>query len=133
MSIRLIPLAFVVAMLIVGLHADYTNLYFKDCGSKGTDIQVVDLTPMPVINPGNAYLTFVATLKRPVSKSHERNRPKGRVALRLALSRSLGNEIRHYALGFGYKASNPMLPGQRQLGRLVYLPEFVSTSSGSLA
>jgi hypothetical protein len=66
-------------MLILGLHGQYTKLAFTDCGSKGTVINQTDLTPMPVINPGDAYLTFVATLKRPVSKFCEGNRSKRHV------------------------------------------------------
>ena len=125
MSIRLLPLALVVAMLILGLHADYDKLQFKDCGSKGTVIKQTDLTPMPVLNPGNAYLTFVATLNRPVSKFCERSRSRRRVLLRWGLSRNVGNEIRHYPQGFGYCSSSAMLLGERQFSRLVYVPEFV--------
>jgi hypothetical protein len=70
MCIRIVTLALAVAILVLHTHAqDYTKLVFRDCGSKGVDIQNVDMKPMPIFNPGAAFFTFVATLKRPVSKS----------------------------------------------------------------
>lgn len=68
MGIRLLSLALTVASFVSFLHADYNRLYFTDCGSQGVTIQKVDMTPMPIFHPGIGYLTFVADLKRPVSK-----------------------------------------------------------------
>jgi hypothetical protein len=70
MRFIIIPLAFAVSILIFNTHAqDYTKLVFSDCGSKSVDIKRVDMKPMPLYNPGDGFFTFVADLKRPVSKS----------------------------------------------------------------
>jgi hypothetical protein len=70
MRITIASLALVIAVLVFKTYAqDYTKLMFKDCGSKSTDIEKVDITPMPLLNPGPATFTFTATLKRPISKS----------------------------------------------------------------
>jgi hypothetical protein len=70
MRIIIASVALVIAILVLETYAqDYTRLIFRDCGSKSTDIEKVDMTPMPLFNPGPAFFTFIATLKRPVSKS----------------------------------------------------------------
>ena len=38
--------------------------------SPAIDIQSIAVTPMPIQNPGEAFLTFTANLKRPIRK-HE--------------------------------------------------------------
>ena len=61
----------IVAAIIFGITTyaqDYTKLQFQDCGSKSADIRTVDITPMPLYNPGPAWFTFIADLKRPISK-----------------------------------------------------------------
>jgi hypothetical protein len=69
MHFTIVPLALAVSILIFNAHAqDYTKLQHRDCGSKSVDIHEVDMTPMPLYNPGPAFFTFIATLKRPVSK-----------------------------------------------------------------
>ena len=68
MCVRLFSLTVLVVSLALESHAaDYTKLLYRDCGSKGGVIENIDLTPMPVFNPGEAYLTLVAQLNRPVS------------------------------------------------------------------
>ena len=69
MCVRLLSLTVLIVSLALESQAqDYTKLLYRDCGSKGGVIEQIDLTPMPVFNPGEAYLTLVAQLNRPVSK-----------------------------------------------------------------
>ena len=42
----------------------YNKLEWTDCGSKEVQFYEIDVTPMPIIQPGDAYLTFKADLKR---------------------------------------------------------------------
>ncbi|UJR38041.1 hypothetical protein I4U23_030723 [Adineta vaga] len=60
-------LIFAAVVLVLTTYAqDYTKLQFADCGSKSTDIINVDIKPMPLYNPGPAFFSFNAILKRPV-------------------------------------------------------------------
>lgn len=69
MCMRLFSLTVLLVSLALQCHAnDYTRLFYRDCGSKGGVIENIDLTPMPVFNPGEAYFTLVAQLNRPVSQ-----------------------------------------------------------------
>lgn len=52
--------------VISHVQGDYTKFQYKVLSSPAVDIQNVDLTPMPIYNPGEAFLTFVANLKRPI-------------------------------------------------------------------
>ena len=54
--------------VITHVQGDYNKLQYKVLSSPAVDIQNVDLTPMPIYNPGEAFLTFVANLKRPIRK-----------------------------------------------------------------
>ena len=68
MRILFLPLTLILTILVFASRAvDYTKLQFTDCGSQSIDIEEVDMKPMPIYNPGPAFFTFVATLKRPVS------------------------------------------------------------------
>lgn len=63
------PLLLVIFTTFIGLvDADYDKFHFTDCGSRGVDIQDIDLPPMPIYHPSTILLTAVAYLKRPISK-----------------------------------------------------------------
>ena len=65
-----------IAILLVALAAmanvaaEYKKFEYTVLSSSGIDIQKIDVTPMPIFNPGEAFLSFSANLKRPIRKSH---------------------------------------------------------------
>ncbi len=54
LSVALLPL----------LQAEYTKLQWSDCGSKEVTFYNIDVSPMPIVQPGEARLNFKAQLKR---------------------------------------------------------------------
>ena len=59
-----ILLASVLLISMSALNAVYTKLQWKDLGSPQVEFLNIDVTPMPVVNPGTGYLTFQANFKR---------------------------------------------------------------------
>ena len=57
-----------VLAIIVNVQGDYNKLEYTVFSSPAADIQKVELTPMPIYNPGEAFLSFAANLKRPIRK-----------------------------------------------------------------
>lgn len=53
-----------IALSCTFLSAEYTKLEWSDCGSKEVEFQDLSLTPMPILQPGEATLNFKANLKR---------------------------------------------------------------------
>ncbi|CAF2104507.1 unnamed protein product [Rotaria magnacalcarata] len=63
----IIPLALVFSILVCHIQAqDFTKLQWSDCGSPSAVISNIDLTPMPVYNPGPASITLKIELKKAV-------------------------------------------------------------------
>lgn len=60
---KLIALSF----LITIINCEYDRLVWSDCGSKEVQIRTITITPMPIIQPGNATLVFDAFFKRSLS------------------------------------------------------------------
>ena len=54
--------------VIVNVQGEYKELELIVLSGSGIDIQNAAVTPMPILNPGEAFLTFNANLKRPISK-----------------------------------------------------------------
>jgi hypothetical protein len=54
----------ILALLPLLSQAVYKRLEWSDCGSKAVDIENVELSPMPLLQPGNAQLTFEADFSR---------------------------------------------------------------------
>ncbi|CAF4606186.1 unnamed protein product [Rotaria sp. Silwood1] len=59
-------IALVLVSIIVNVQAEYKKLELTILSAPAIDITNVDVTPMPIINPGQAFLTFTANLKRPI-------------------------------------------------------------------
>ena len=49
------------------INAEYTKLQWSDCGSKEVTLLDANVKPMPIVNPGTAYLNFLANFKRGTS------------------------------------------------------------------
>ena len=59
---------FLIALLPIFLNAQtLTKFQWSDCGSVGVTILDIDITPMPIVQPGNISLTFGGNLKRAMS------------------------------------------------------------------
>ena len=54
------------AFLPALFQAEYTKLEWSDCGSREVVFYNIDVTPMPILQPGNAFLNFKAQLKRDI-------------------------------------------------------------------
>ncbi|CAF1131861.1 unnamed protein product [Adineta steineri] len=54
--------------IIANINGDHDKLEYTVLSASGVDIQHADIIPMPIINPGEAFLTFKAYLKRPIQK-----------------------------------------------------------------
>jgi len=50
--------------LIAVASAEYTKMFFEDCGSRQVDFYDMDILPMPIIQPGDVTVSFRADLKR---------------------------------------------------------------------
>lgn len=57
---------FTVALSATLLNAEYTKLQWSDCGSRQVTFTDLDVSPMPIRQPGEATLNFRAELKRDV-------------------------------------------------------------------
>ena len=55
-------------LVISQVQGEYKKFQHKILSSPAVDIQSIDVTPMPIYNPGEASLTFAANLKRPISE-----------------------------------------------------------------
>ena len=55
-----IRITIVILTLLVNVHSEYNKLELSVLSSSGIEIQNVDVTPMPILNPGEAFLTFNA-------------------------------------------------------------------------
>ena len=49
------------------LVAEYTKLQWSDCGSREVTVYDVDVKPMPILQPGEATLNFLAEFRRPLN------------------------------------------------------------------
>jgi hypothetical protein len=67
-TISSIAIVIVTLAVIANVRGEYNELVYTVLSSSGADIQSASITPMPILNPGEAFLTFVANLKRPISK-----------------------------------------------------------------
>ena len=47
-------------------NGEYTKMQWTDCGSKGVQVLEFDISPMPIVQPGNATLNFRAVFRRPL-------------------------------------------------------------------
>ena len=54
--------------VIANVKGDYNKLEYQVLASNGAEILEADVTPMPILNPGEAFLTLRANLKRPIRK-----------------------------------------------------------------
>ncbi|CAF0872980.1 unnamed protein product [Adineta ricciae] len=54
--------------VIANVQGDYNKLEYQVLSSSGAEILEADVTPMPILNPGEALLTLRANLKRPIQK-----------------------------------------------------------------
>jgi hypothetical protein len=68
-SISSFAVVFAVLAAVANVQAEYKKLELTVTSSSGADILEADVTPMPILNPGEALLTFRANLKRPISKA----------------------------------------------------------------
>ncbi|CAF2398521.1 unnamed protein product [Rotaria sp. Silwood2] len=59
-------IAIVLFAIIINVRAEYKKLELTILSAPAIDITTVDISPMPIMNPGQAFLTFVANLKRPI-------------------------------------------------------------------
>ncbi len=62
------------------LNAEYTKFQWSDCGSRQVSFSDISVFPMPILQPGQATLTFKADLKRDL---------KGKLKTDLAIVRSV--------------------------------------------
>jgi hypothetical protein len=53
--------------IIAIVNCEYDRLVWSDCGSKEVQIRTITITPMPIIQPGNATLIFDGFFKRSLS------------------------------------------------------------------
>jgi hypothetical protein len=60
------PLLCLLLVLPLTINAAYTKFFWQDLGSKEIRISKVDMTPMPLIQPGEAVLSFQAETLRPM-------------------------------------------------------------------
>ncbi|UJR36792.1 hypothetical protein I4U23_029505 [Adineta vaga] len=54
--------------IIANVHAEYNKLDYKVLSATGVQIQEVDVVPMPILNPGEGFITLRANLIRPIKK-----------------------------------------------------------------
>ena len=54
--------------IIANVQSEYNKLEYHVYSATGVDIQHAEVTPMPILNPGEAFLTFKAKVIRPISK-----------------------------------------------------------------
>lgn len=55
-----------IALSATVLNAEYTKFQWTDCGSRQVTFSDIDVTPMPILQPGKATLNFRADLKRDI-------------------------------------------------------------------
>jgi len=87
-----ITLFFLVAM-IGAISAQYTKLVWRDCGSREIDFYDMDITPMPIKQPGMANIRLDAFFKR---------RLQGRIRAELNIIRTVSGiplPVRCYLAG----------------------------------
>ncbi|CAF0767658.1 unnamed protein product [Rotaria sordida] len=61
-----ISIVIVIFAITVNVRGEYNKLELTVHSAPAIDITNVDITPMPIVNPGQAFLTFIANLKRPI-------------------------------------------------------------------
>ena len=61
-ALALLAVAFLPALL----NSEYTKFQWKGTNLKDIEIYDIDVTPMPIIQPGSGKITFVAELLREV-------------------------------------------------------------------
>lgn len=49
------------------ITAEFNKLQWSDCGSKAVTFYEADITPMPILQPGIAYLTLRMNLRRAIA------------------------------------------------------------------
>jgi hypothetical protein len=67
-SFSSLTIVIVILAVIANVQGEYNKLEYTVFSSPGADIQSIELTPMPIYNPGQAFLSFAANLKRPIRK-----------------------------------------------------------------
>ena len=65
-----IAILLVALAAVANVRAEYKKFEYTVLSSPAVDIQKIDVTPMPIFNPGEAFLSFAANLKRPIRKCH---------------------------------------------------------------
>ena len=60
-------LLLIILSILPFLHAEYTKFQWADCGSRELQIYDADIKPMPILQPGIAYLNLKMNLKRALS------------------------------------------------------------------
>ena len=72
---------FFIALLPVVIRSQTLNKFqWNNCGSPAVNLYEVDVTPMPIVQPGSIDLTFIAEFKRAMS---------GNLATKLTISRTV--------------------------------------------
>jgi hypothetical protein len=54
--------------IIANVQSEYKKLEYHVSAATGVDIQHAEVTPMPILNSGEAFLTFNAKVIRPISR-----------------------------------------------------------------
>jgi uncharacterized membrane protein len=62
-----ITILVIVLAIVANVNSDYKKFEYTVLSSNAIDFQNIDVSPMPIYNPGEASLTFIADLKRPIS------------------------------------------------------------------
>ena len=60
-------LVLILSIVPLLINAEYTKLQWTDCGSREVQIYDIDIKPMPILQPGLAYLNLKINLKRALS------------------------------------------------------------------
>ena len=55
-----------VALSATVINAQYTKMQWSDCGSRQVEFSDIDMSPMPILQPGSATINFRAELKRDI-------------------------------------------------------------------
>ena len=80
MQTSLLSIVVAIFALVATIQGAADPFLYTVHASPGIDIQSIDVTPMPIQNPGEALLTFTANLKRPIRK-HDATRRRAQQRL----------------------------------------------------
>ena len=66
-------LSTILLISVVTLNAEFNKLQWKDLGSPEIEFLNIDVTPMPLLNPGNITINFRGYIKRPLKGNIKTN------------------------------------------------------------